>query len=551
MNIWGAIQVDFERTPLGTRSRLADEIYGIPILRRTVDRILQSRLETLFVLCPTTQVDRCESLLRGSCAKVYATNHAQPPWSALVQPARKWSLDGWRGGIGGTTSFDEFVDAQMLALVLDEHKADAVFVFPPAAPALDPQFIDRMIEHQEETNEDSKLTFAPAPPGVTGIILTTGLIRELAGNGIPIGWVFSYKPDAPQKDLSLQPCCFELPASLRYAVGRLTADTLRSTERVTALLREHENPDVETTGRWLREREHLSHEPMPQEVEIELTTDDPYPDALLRPRGNRVSPRGPMDVEIVRTLVSQIAHYDDALVVLGGFGDPIRHPRFVEVLEALRSNAASSSPLYGLAVRTSAVDLTDEHIEAIIRFGVDILEVSLDAWTPQLYGELQCPNCPSKADLSGVLRSLDKVAVCRQQHHSVKPIIVPTMTKARLNVHELDEFYDGWIRKNGAVSIIGASHYAGQFDDHSAINMTPSPRVACRRLRSRAMVLADGSVTLCDQDVSGRHAVGRIGCESFGSLWTGSSLTALRDSHRLAQFDAHPLCATCSDWHRP
>ena len=39
MKVIAALQVDLETTPIGTRSRLADDIGGTPILRRTVERI--------------------------------------------------------------------------------------------------------------------------------------------------------------------------------------------------------------------------------------------------------------------------------------------------------------------------------------------------------------------------------------------------------------------------------------------------------------------------------------------------------------------------------
>jgi len=51
--IVAAICANLEVTPLGTRSRLAQPLDGVPILRRTVDRVLRSkRLEGVAVLVP-------------------------------------------------------------------------------------------------------------------------------------------------------------------------------------------------------------------------------------------------------------------------------------------------------------------------------------------------------------------------------------------------------------------------------------------------------------------------------------------------------------------
>ena len=42
MKVAAVIQADLIETPLGTRSRLADELAGAPVLRRTVERISRS-----------------------------------------------------------------------------------------------------------------------------------------------------------------------------------------------------------------------------------------------------------------------------------------------------------------------------------------------------------------------------------------------------------------------------------------------------------------------------------------------------------------------------
>lgn len=552
MKTIAVLQADLEVTPLGTKSRLTEELGGVTIIRRTVDRVRRmKRLSAVHVLCPSRQVERCESLLRGTDAVIHAYDAGPPPWANLVQPARKWSLDGWRGGIGGTSHFDEYVDARLIAGLLKSKKANAVLCVPAAAPLVDPDLADRMIESHREADDDIRLTFCQAPPGVAGIVLTASLVLELAQKGIPLGWIFSYKPDSPQRDMIFQPCCYDVPAELRHAVGRLTADTLRSTQRVAALLSAHDEPDLVRIGSWLTEHEHTIVEPLPREVEIELTTADPYPESAVRPRGSRVVSRGPIDTAIVERVVEELIRYDDALVVLGGFGDPLLHPQFSEILRAIRSVQRDGHGLYGLAVRTAGVHLTGEIIDVLVAQGVDVLNVTLDAWTPDLYGQLHTPGNPADADLDAVLRRLDRLAEVRQTGGSAKPILVPEMTKMRDNMHELDDFHDGWLRRVGAVAITGYSHYAGQCDDRSVIDMAPAPRLPCRRLASRCLVLADGRVTTCDQDFMGVQTVGCMQDRTLEAIWHGEAFERMRSSHRENNLQSTALCAACQEWHRP
>ena len=176
----------------------------------------------------------------------------------------------------------------------------------------------------------------------------------------------------------------------------------------------------------------------------------------------------------------------------------------------------------------------------MIEHRVDVLEVLIDAWTPELYGRLQCPDDPSGADLETVCANLDRLAQTRERHGSAVPLVVPSMTKSRDNVHELDAFHDGWLKRIGAVTIQGFSHFGGTVDDRSVMRMAPPTRVPCRRLRSRCMVLADGSVTVCDQDVRGAHVVGNLGEQSLEACWRGSLLDRVRREHRAGRFGATP-----------
>ena len=280
-------------------------------------------------------------------------------------------------------------------------------------------------------------------------------------------------------------------------------------------------------------------------MEIELTTDDAYPEAVLSPRGGRVGTRGPMSVEMVAQVAEVVARYDDALVVLGGFGDPLRHPDLADVLSCLRR-----AGVFGLAIRTTAVDLDEACMRMLVASEVDILNVVLDAWTPQLYAALQTPS-DSSADLGMIKARLEQLVALSASEVTVKPVVLPEMTKARQNVCELDDFFDGWLRAVGTVHISGHSHRAGQIEDYSVVNMAPAARGPCRRLRSRCMVLADGRVVLCDQDHRGLHAVGNLRDHTLDEVWHMRGLCALRDAHARGSYDEHPLCASCGSWHRP
>ncbi|MCH7527087.1 MAG: radical SAM protein [Planctomycetes bacterium] len=550
MNCVAAIDVDLARSPIGTRSRATREMCGTPVLTRTIQQISQAnRIDHLYVLCPPEQADACRGFVPSelkSRVTVQARAVGPSPFGDVVRTARKWSLDGWRGGIGGATSFDEYAHPRELALVVQGPSADALFCAPAEAPLIDPTLIDTMIDHAEKSVDEARLTFAQAPPGLTGVIFQSDLLMEMAGKGVPPGMILSYKPDAPVMDLAHKSCCYTASESVRHACSRLVTDTRRSFETVSGFLASGLAVEAESVGRWLIERDRLHVPPLPREIEIELTTADQLPESKLRPRGAEVGARGPIDLQIVERIAHEMAAFDDSLVVLGGFGEPLLHPQFDEVLGILRD-----AGIYGVAVRTNGVALDEVHIESVIRHEVDVVNVLLDAWTPELYQTIQSPKGQRGADLEDIRANIKRLIEERGRKKRVAPLVVPEITKSIDTLDELDPFFDGWIRECGWANIAGYCDHAGQREDRSVMPMAPPARSACRRINQRATVLANGHLVVCDQDFTGRFPVGDLHDEGLGTLWLGEVMSRARDRHRTGHFDATPLCTPCQDWHRP
>ncbi len=545
MKCIAAVDVDFERSAIGTKSRLADDIAGEPVLTRTLRRIASARLpERLFVLCPENQIGQAESFVPTELrdrVDVRRNRIDGVPFRNLVRTARKWSLDGWRGGLGGTCTMDEYTRSDELAILAHEQSADAVFCASAAAPLIDPRMIDTMIDHAEKTRDEARMTFVQAPPGVVGAIYQTDLLMEMGRQHVPPGMVLSYKPDAPAMDLALKSCCYTASEAIRHATGRLIVDTDRALEVVRGFINTGRPTDAETICRRLIECEHEETPELPREVEIELTTEDQLAETVMRPRGHAVGRRGPIDTDLVAQLAGELSRFDDSLVVLGGFGEPLLHPRFPDVLRILRD-----AGIYGIAVRTNGLALSDEIIDALIETETDVLNVVIDAWTPETYAAVHGAN-----RLEEVRANLTKLSEKRSQCHVVAPLIVPELTKSVDTLEDIDPFFDGWIRVFGWANIAGYSHFSRRLPDRTVMSVVPPTRFACRRIRHRAMVLADGSVPACDQDFGGAHPCGSLADSSLQEIWQGSKLERLRRCHADGEFAANPLCAACDEWHRP
>ncbi len=545
MKCISALEVDLDRSPIGTRSRATDELLGQPVLTRTLKQLARAeKSERIFVICPDAQRSRCESLIPGELqdrVTVRAPRVTVDPYRNLIRTARKWSLDSWRGGLGGTTSVDEYTRSDELAILAHEEKADCVVSAPSCAPLIDPTMIDALIDHADETSEEARMTFAQAPPGLVPTVFRRELLLEMGQKHVPPGFVMAYKPDAPMMDLTHKSCCFTAPESVRYAAGRLIVDTDRAFDTVRGFLQTNQPIEAERVADWLLKRERTTIPDLPREVEIELTTEDQLPNALLRPRGDRVPNRGPIGLGIVEGITSELARYDDALIVLGGFGEPLLHPRFADILKILKN-----AGVYGVAVRTNGLALDRAMAELLIEHNVDVVNVMLDAWSPERYAEVQ-----GAARLDEVRQNLANLATTKREHETPAPLVVAELTKTVETMDEMEAFFDGWLREEGWANIRGYSHYAGQLPDRAVMSMSPPTRFSCWQIRNRATVLADGRLATCDQDFAGRHTVGSLSESSLEDVWKCGFYENLRADHDAGGLTILPLCAACDEWHRP
>ncbi|MCH8965788.1 MAG: SPASM domain-containing protein, partial [Planctomycetes bacterium] len=459
-----------------------------------------------------------------------------------VRVARKWSIESWRGGMGNSCFFDEHTHPALCLTIAAQSGADAIVSIAAGAPLIDPQMIDDIVGHFESESENTKMVFAQSPPGLSPALFSPVLLEEIIKVGMSPGWVNSYRPDQPQRDMINVPACFRPPMAIQAASGRLTSDTRRGFELLQRVTDEI-NGDG-SAGAICRKlmsiREH-EFAPLPREVQVELTTEDQLNGTILRPRGDVVGRRGPLNLDLLARLLEDLCQYDDSLIVLGGFGEPLLHPDFEKALQLCRE-----AKVFGLAVRTNGIAMNEEVARAMCDNGVDVVQVLLDANDAEGYRSVHGVDAWDE-----VTRNMEVLNQLRQSRTQVNPIIAASLTKSRETIGTMESFYDRWLSFSGWAVVEGYSHHAGLLEDRRVMSMAPPQRRPCRQLRERCTVLADGRVVGCDQDFQAQYVLGDLNRQSLTEIWQGRQLNALREAHRAGAYSLHPMCEKCDEWHRP
>jgi len=547
MKIAGVLFADFQESNPGGPSQLRTEIAGQTIIVRTLRRF--AKIEGLcgrYLFVRPRDRDAGEEAIReagvGSEVQILPADPGVRPARELVRTARKWALCSWRGNPLALTWFDEFVDPPTVALALDQLRCDAVLCLDGHMPLLDPVIGSAMVAHLVEHEAACKVVFTQAPPGLAGVIIRRECAADLVNLEIPFGLLLSYRPEIAQSDPIIHPSCYHVPTVMIHTAGRFTADTRASRELVQQAIHELGDralgPEV---CQWYHKNGARRPEPLPNEVEIELTTDDPLPDTTLRPRGSRVPKRQVQDLSTIDRLAAELAQYDDRLVILGGHGDPLSHPHFAQIVARLRT-----AGVYGIALATPLLKLTSEDMDALFAHHVDVVEVLLDAHSPAIYAQVHVQN-----EYARVVSNISRLEEERRRRQSPWPVIVPSLIRCSATISEMEEFYDHWIKSVGSAVIRGYSDYCGTFPPDSLLPTRPPVREPCRRLASRMMLLADGNVPSCFEDYRGKTSLGYWSTEGLGSIWNGDPFQSLRRAHEDLCLEAFPLCQRCGEWFRP
>ncbi|MFW6146636.1 MAG: SPASM domain-containing protein [Planctomycetota bacterium] len=528
MTFLALVWADLERDFFGAPGTLAEDLAGQPVLARTVKRLATVRgLDGIVVATPPAQRDRVTVLLTGTGARMmtYEPVGAVPE---SIRHARAFGRYGWRGGLAGTTVFDEYFDPNLLLAVFRETRADALLLAGAGSVLLEVGWAERMVERYRANERRSGLVFSQAPVGLGGVVVSQGLFAKLVQGESYLGRLLAYDPAAPVRDPIAESFNLSLPDTVINTPRRFLADSRRGFWLCERIL-DKVGPAADGAT-VCRAANVLGPEPWPREVTIELTTRRPLTDRL-RPTAERAD----MDATALDDKLAGLASVADMTIMFAGAGDALLHPQWRQAVAAARTVGRVGVATYG-------VGLGDEVIEQVIDSGLDVLQVYVDAAGEAVYGAYK-----TGGSAEAVWAWIEQLDAARKTAGATGPFIVPTMLKTPEALDEQDAFFERCLASTGWGLIVEPTTAAGAGADHGVVRMAPPVRTPCRRLDTRLTVLADGRVVPCEEDIRGTCRLGA----SVMDAWNGEVLRRMRRNHADRRWDRVPLCAACEEFFRP
>lgn len=222
-------------------------------------------------------------------------------------------------------------------------------------------------------------------------------------------------------------------------------------------------------------------------------------------------------------------------------GEPLVHRQAFEML----GEAVARSGTF-VTLTTNGVLLTEPRIERLLASGVHLVDISIDAVTPDTYARIRVGG---RLDVTRdhVLRLIQRV------HESASHTrVVVSYVEQPDNQHETEAFERFWRDAGAHDVVIRRRHSAAGAVVAVASLMRGRTGYAARRPCvypwERVVLNPRGMLCFCPADWTHGSTVVDFRTATIAETWRGAFYEALRAAHRSNDYSHHAFCGQCPDW---
>lgn len=223
-------------------------------------------------------------------------------------------------------------------------------------------------------------------------------------------------------------------------------------------------------------------------------------------------------------------------------GEPLLHPQLFEITKLLKQ--------YGIKNRlsTNATLLTEEMSFKLMKAGLDYVVFSVDGATKETYEKIR-----KGANFKIVERNiLNFLKIKRKYNFPTKTQI--QFIRMKENEKETKDFIKKWQKTD--INFINIKSFCSrawqvqelnQFEEIKKLEKRIIRRLPCFYLWETLVILWNGEVIVCCQDLLGKLKVGDLRKDTLFKIWNNQKMQELRYKQLKGDFSMEP-CNHCPDW---
>jgi len=242
-----------------------------------------------------------------------------------------------------------------------------------------------------------------------------------------------------------------------------------------------------------------------------------------------------LDWKLFRKAINEAARNNMLFVRFSSDGEPLLHPRFLDMLSYTKKKGIQLVNL-----TTNGTLLTDYTSRELIERGLDIIDVSLDAFSKKKYESIRAGAVHSVV-YGNVLRLLE----LKDRLNSPLKVMVSMVNHPRV-ADEVEAFKEFWEPKADRVLIRTYINVHGQLPggcDPTGIKQWP-----CQQLFKRVVIAPEGLIKFCVGDWYNTTTLGDLRKDTIAKVWQGAAYDEIRRAHLEGRFDDVEFCRGCTDW---
>jgi MoaA/NifB/PqqE/SkfB family radical SAM enzyme len=251
-----------------------------------------------------------------------------------------------------------------------------------------------------------------------------------------------------------------------------------------------------------------------------------------------------LDVDLHKKLVDEVATEGYGIcqyIRYTANGETLIHPKFDEMIEYAGKYSKTK-----INVTTNGVLLTEKKAKKLLEGGVNVFDISLDAYSDETYAKVRV-----KGDLSVVRPNVLKlIELIKEGGYNAK--LVVSFVEQPLNAHETKEFEDYWNEAGADFVIVRRLHSAGGAKDGIKSKMEEGfkemDRKPCLYPWERLTITPEGDLSYCPTDWMNKSHFVHFSKTTIKEAWQSEFMQKLRKAHLKNNFEDFEFCEQCPDW---
>jgi radical SAM protein with 4Fe4S-binding SPASM domain len=246
-----------------------------------------------------------------------------------------------------------------------------------------------------------------------------------------------------------------------------------------------------------------------------------------------------MSPEVHTRIVEETRAYKDKLWVFryAADGESLLNPSFLDYVE--ETKRAGIGPV---DLTTNAMSLNDAKMRRLLAAPIDMIDVSLDAYSKEAYERIRI-----KGKFDKVTANLRRLVELRDELGSPTKILT-SIIRQKESLEEIEKFKAYWGQYVDEVLVRGLNTDLGIVNVSETYFDQDLTRWPCPQFWKRMTISYDGSVRFCVEDWRNEGVVGNVMTSSLAEIWTSPLYARFRELHATGRWNDMTMCAKCMDW---